>query len=410
MSNTHRKAAIAFILVTVILDVLSLGIVIPVLPNLLRQMLDDDQQQTSFYQGLFGTIWATMQFIVSPIMGALSDRYGRRPILLLSAFGLGLDYILMALAPNLTWLLVGRVLSGITAASFSTASAYIADTSSPENRSAAFGMFGAAFGLGFILGPALGGWLGSYNLQLPFWVSAALTLTNACYGFFILPESLPVEKRSKFQWSRANPVGSLRLLQSAPGLLPLAMTVFAYQLAHQVFQSVFVLYTGFRFHWTPDIVGFTLATVGILNFVVQGILIRPAIKVIGERRLVFLGLTGGIVGFASYAIASNEWQFFFCTIIFALMGFFNASIQGIMSRKISPSQQGQLSGANSAIAGIAGMIGPTLFTGVYMLTSHPDHPWMQGAPFALASTILSVGLVVAIVYVPKGHAVVAEAS
>ncbi len=397
-----KRAAIAFILVIVVLDVLSLGLVIPVLAKLIKKLVDDDEVLASWYIGLFGTIWALMQFFCSPIMGALSDRFGRRPVLLVSAFGLGLDYILLALAPNLGWLVVGRVITGITAASFSTAQAYLADITTPENRSAAYGMFGAAFGLGFVLGPVAGGLLSDIDLRLPFWVSAVLTLTNAMYGFFILPESLPREKRMPFRWSRANPLGSLKLLSSKTGLLPMAAILFLYQLSHQVFQSVFVIYTDERFQWSGLMVGSALATVGILNVIVQGGLIRPAIKRYGERILVFVGLVGGIVGFTSYSIAWTGQIFFACTLFFALMGFFNASLQGIMSKQLEMNEQGQLSGANSSLNGIAGMIGPYLFTTVFGWTIVPNtSTYYPGAPFALAAVILTVALILAIIVVPR---------
>jgi DHA1 family tetracycline resistance protein-like MFS transporter len=390
------KAGIPFILIAVLLDVLSLGVVIPVLAKLIKELLHDNAADAAAYVGWFGTVWAFMQFFSSPIMGALSDRFGRRPVLLISAFGLGIDYLLMAIAPNLAWLFVGRVLTGITAASFSTASAYIADVTPPENRSAAFGIFGAAFGLGFILGPALGGYLGNIDLRLPFWVSAALTLANATYGYFILPESLPPEKRSPFRWSRANPIGSLQLLRSQPGLLAMAAILFCYQLAHHVFSSVFVLYTDERFGWDAGMVGFALSTVGILNFIVQGLLIRPAVRTLGEKALVFVGLLGGIIGFVAYAIVDNGRAFYAATILFAFMGFFNASIQGLMSKRIEPSQQGQLSGANSSLNGISGMIGPALFATIFQFTIDANSRWYwPGAPFALAATILGIGLFLA---------------
>lgn len=398
----QRKAALAFILVTIILDVLSLGLIIPVGAKLIKQLVNGDESTAAWYVGLFGTTWAFMQFFSSPIMGALSDRFGRRPVLLISAFGLGLDYILLALAPNLAWLFVGRIITGITAASFSTAQAYMADVTEPENRSAAYGLFGAAFGLGFILGPALGGWLMDFDLRLPFWISAGLTLTNAFYGYFVLPESLPPDKRSKFTWAKANPLGSLKLLLSKSGLLPMALTLFLYQLSHQVFQNVFVLYTDARFHWSGAAVGGTLATVGILNFIVQGGLIRPFNKRFGERVLVFVGLMGGIAGFTFYGIVDNGSAFFASTLLFAFMGFFNASIQGVMSKQLGPGEQGQLSGANSSLNGISGMIGPYLFTTIFAMTIKPDSPnYWPGAPFFLAAAILSLALVLAAIYVPK---------
>jgi MFS transporter, DHA1 family, tetracycline resistance protein len=355
-----------------------------------------------WYVNLFGAIWAFMQFFSSPILGALSDRFGRRPILLLSAFGLAFDYILLAWAPNLAWLFLGRVITGITASSFSTAQAYLADVTKPEERSAAFGLFGAAFGLGFILGPALGGALSDIDLRLPFWVSAGLTLINAIYGFFVLPESLPIEKRSPFRWSRANPVGSLKLLLSKRSLLPMAMTLFLYQLAHQAFPSIFVLYTLDRFQWNGLMIGTALTTVGILNFVVQGGLIRPAVKRFGERILIFAGLTGGTIGFLAYATSWTGTMFFASTIIFCMMGFFNASIQGVMSNTLGPSDQGKLSGANSSLNGIAGMIGPFLFGGTYALTKTLKWPvHFSGAPFALAAAFLTLALVLAYIFVPK---------
>lgn len=389
-------------MVTIVLDVLSLGLIIPVGARLILELVDGNKTTAAFYIGLFGTTWALMQFFCSPIMGALSDRFGRRPILILSGLGLGLDYILLAWAPNLAWLFLGRIITGITASSFSTAQAYIADVTKPEDRSAAYGMFGAAFGMGFVLGPAMGGWLSDFNLRLPFLVSAVLTLSNTLYGFFILPESLPIEKRSPFRWARANPLGSLRLLRSTTGLLPMAMTLFLYQLAHQVFQNVFILYTLNRFGWSGAMQGGTLASVGILNFIVQGGLIRPAVKRFGERLLIFVGLSGGILGFLAYSVAWTDTLFFASTIIFALMGFFSASIQGVMSKKLEPGQQGQLSGANSSLNGISGMIGPFLFTQFYSWTNNPNVPnaW-PGAPFALAAAILGLALVLAFIYVPK---------
>jgi DHA1 family tetracycline resistance protein-like MFS transporter len=399
---TSGKAGIAFIMIAVLLDVLSLGVVIPVLAKLIKELVNDSTADAAEYVGLFGTVWAFMQFFSSPIMGALSDRFGRRPVLLISAFGLGIDYILMALAPNLAWLFLGRILTGVTAASFSTASAYIADVTPPENRSAAFGLFGAAFGLGFILGPALGGYLGDISLRLPFWVSAALTLANATYGYFILPESLPPDKRTPFRWSRANPLGSLILLRSQAGLFGMATILFLYQLAHHVFSSIFVLYTDERFGWTTSMVGAALSVVGILNFVVQGMLIRPAVRLVGEKVLVFVGLLGGVIGFSAYAIVDNGRAFFASTVIFATMGFFSASIQGLMSKRIDPKQQGQLSGANSSLNGIAGMIGPSLFATVFQWTINPGTPWYwPGAPFALAAAILGTAFLLAGLTIPK---------
>lgn len=402
LGQTATKAGLAFILITVLLDVLSLGLVIPITAKLIKELAGDDSSNAANYVGWFGAVWAFMQFFSSPLMGALSDRFGRRPVLLLSAFGLGIDYIILALAPNLLWLFIGRILTGITAASFSTASAYIADVTPPDKRSAAYGLYGAVFGIGFVLGPAMGGYLGDISLRLPFWVSAALTFANACYGFFVLPESLPKEIRKPFRWSRANPMGSLNLLRSSPGLLPMAISLFTYYLAHTVFSSVFVLYTDWRFKWTPGQVGQTLAIVGILNVIVQGALIRPMMRILGERTMVFIGLIGGMLGFTAYGLASSGKMFMASTIIFCTLGFFSAAIQGLMSKKIDPSTQGQLSGANSSLNGIAGMIGPILFTSVFKSTIEPKGGMnLQGAPFFLAALVLGLGLLCALIAIPR---------
>jgi MFS transporter, DHA1 family, tetracycline resistance protein len=393
-----RKATIAFILGSVMLDVLALGITIPVVAKLIEEFLNGDTKAALSYVGFFGTVWAFLQFFCSPIIGGLSDRFGRRPILLVSAFGATVDYVLLAVAPNLVWLFIGRVVSGVTAASFSTAQAYLADVTPAEKRSDAYGLFGAVFGLGFVLGPALGGALMQIDIRVPFWVAATLSWINFGYRVYVLPESLALEKRDLFHWTRANPLGSLRLLMSKSGLLAMALTVFLYQLSHQVFQNVFVLYTGERFEWTGLMVGAALTTVGLLNFLVQGALVRPAIKRFGERPLVFTGLSGGILGFLAYALSNSGGWFFASTVVFALMGFFNSSIQGLMSKKLGPSEQGQLSGANSSLMGIAGMIGPYLFTEAYRMTIHT--PW-QGAPFFLASAILVIAFALAAYSVPK---------
>ena len=285
-----RRAAVVFIFVTLVLDVLALGIIVPVLPHLVVEFLGGDTARAARVYGVFGTAWALMQFVCSPVLGSFSDRFGRRPIILLSIFGLGIDYIFMALAPSLGWLFVGRVISGITSASFATAAAYISDVTPPEQRARSFGMIGAAFGLGFVLGPALGGLLGQVSPRLPFWVSAALCLLNAGYGVFVLPESLPPDRRANFSWKRANPLGSLRLLQSHPELFGLASVTFLYYVAHEVLPSTFVLYTDYRYGWDSGTVGLTLALVGICTAIVSGGLVGPIVARIRERRAALTGL------------------------------------------------------------------------------------------------------------------------
>lgn len=396
MNPQPKNAAIYFIFVTVVLDVLSLGVVIPVLPKLIKEFLGGDTSQAVAYNGLFTFVWALMQFIFSPIIGGLSDQLGRRRVLLFSCFGLGLDYIFMALAPSLMWLLVGRIVSGITAASFATAAAYIADITPPEKRAASYGMIGAAFGVGFVLGPAVGGWLGEIDLRLPFWLAAGLTLLNAAYGYCILPESLAIANRRAFSWSRANPLGSLRLLRSHPDLLGLATVLFLYQLAHQVFSNVFVLYTDYRYQWSPETVGFTLMAVGISSIVVQGFLVRRAAGRLGERVMLFAGLAFGAVGYFIYGIAPTGTWFWGAIPVFALVAFFSPAIQGLMTRRVQVNEQGQLQGTNSSLMGIAGMVGPVLFAGVFVIGIWKDSPIeIPGAPFFLASTLHLIAILVA---------------
>src|SRR3981189_2206799 len=301
-----RGGAVIFIFVTILLDTLALGVIIPILPKLVVSFVDNDTASAAKIFGVFGTAWALMQFFFSPILGGLSDRFGRRPVVLLSNFGLALDYVLMALAPSLAWLFVGRVISGITSASISTSFAYIADITPPERRAAVFGKVGAAFGAGFILGPALGGLLGGMDPRLPFWVAAGLSFANTLYGLLILPESLPPDRRSPFRWKSANPLGALHLLRSDRGLAGLSVVNFLAQVAHVVLPSTFVLYATYRYGWDTTTVGLTLAMVGICSIAVQGAAIGPIVRRFGERRALLLGLGCGAVGFLIYGAAPTR--------------------------------------------------------------------------------------------------------
>lgn len=388
-SPPPRKAALAFIFVMVVLDVMAIGIIIPVLPKLVESMWGGNTAKAAEIYGIFGTAWGLMQFVFSPILGALSDRYGRRPVLLLSTLGLGLDYILMALAPNLVWLFVGRIISGITAANFSTANAYIADVTPPENRASAFGLMGAAFGIGFVLGPAVGGVMGDLDPRLPFWVAAALSLANAAYGYFVLPESLPKDRRMDFAWARANPVASLRLLARHRELLGLAGVAFLYHLAHVVLPAVAVLYTSYRYGWDGKTMGLTLAAVGVASGVVQAGLIQPIINRLGERVTLIVGLLCGTAGFAIYGLATTSAGFWAGIPVMALWGLGGAASMSIMSRRVSGSEQGQLQGANSSLMALAGLFGPLLFSYVFAHSIAADTAWhLPGAPFLLAAAML----------------------
>jgi MFS transporter, DHA1 family, tetracycline resistance protein len=390
------RAALSFIFVTVVLDVMAIGIIIPVLPRLVESMVGGDTARAAELFGIFGTAWGLMQFVSSPVLGALSDRWGRRPVLLLSTLGLGLDYMLMAVAPNLVWLFIGRLISGITAATFSTANAYIADVTPPDKRAGAFGLVGAAFGLGFVLGPAIGGITGELSPRLPFWIAAGLTLANFAYGLLVLPESLPHERRMAFSWTRANPVGSLRLLSEHRELLGLAGVAFLFHLAHYVLPAVAVLYTSYRYGWSSQTMGLTLAAVGVASGIVQAGLIRPAIRLMGERATLIVGLLCGVAGFTIYAFAATGWMFWAGIPVLALWGMGSAAAMGLMSRLVSGSEQGQLQGANSSLIALAGLFGPGLFAQTFAWSIAPAAAWhLPGAPFLLAAALLAAGTALA---------------
>jgi DHA1 family tetracycline resistance protein-like MFS transporter len=384
-----RRAAFIFIFITVVLDMLSLGMIIPVLPKLVENFLGGDTARAAEVFGVFGTAWALMQFLVSPLLGAMSDSYGRRPLVLISNFGLGLDYVLMALAPNLWWLFVGRVISGISSATVPTAFAYVTDVTPPEQRAAKFGLIGAAFGLGFVLGPALGGMLGSLDPRLPFWVAAVLSLLNGCYGLFVLPESLPRERRTAFEWRRANPVGSLKLLRSHPELSGLASSLFLIDLAHVVLPSVWVLYAGYRYGWDEKAIGLSLAVVGICSVIVQAGLVGPTVKAFGERRAMMFGLAGGVAGFLMFGLAESSLSYLLGIPLLALWGIATPAMNGLMTRHVGASEQGQLQGANNSIQGIANLVGPFIFTLTFSWAIGSGKDWhFPGAPFVLSAIFL----------------------
>jgi DHA1 family tetracycline resistance protein-like MFS transporter len=383
------RAAFAFIFVTVALDMLALGIMVPVLPKLIIQLEGGDMALAASMTGIFGFTWNAMQFLFSPLVGAASDRFGRRPIVLLSNFGLGLDYVLMALAPNLAWLFAGRVISGITAASFSSATAYVADVSPPEKRAAHLGMIGAAFGLGFIVGPAVGGLLGQIDLRLPFWVAASLSLANAAYGFFVLPESLPRERRAKIVWAKASPLGSMALLRSRQALLGLAAVTFLDYVAHESLPSCFVIYTDYRYGWNERNVGLVLAAVGLSTTIVQAALIGPAVKKLGERGALIAGMALGAVAFTFYGAASDGAVFLLGIPFGALWGIAAPALQALMTRQVDPMQQGRLQGAISSLRGIGGLIGPLMFTQAFAAAIRKDALLpIPGAPYFLAAILL----------------------
>jgi DHA1 family tetracycline resistance protein-like MFS transporter len=404
-TNHARGAAVAFIFATILLDMLALGLIMPILPKLVESFVDNDTASAARIFGLFGTAWALMQFFFSPILGALSDRFGRRPVVLLSNFGLGLDYVLMALAPSLIWLFIGRVISGITSASISTAFAYVADVTPPERRAAVFGKIGAAFGAGFILGPAIGGLLGGMDPRLPFWVAAVLSFVNTLYGLLILPESLPRHRRSPFRWQRANPLGSLNLLRADRTLAGLSVVNFIAQLAHVVLPSTFVLYATYRYGWDSKTVGLTLAMVGICAMVVQGAGIGPIVKRVGERNALLLGLGCGAVGFLIFGTASSGHLFWLGIPVMALWGVAGAASQALTTRLVAPNQQGQLQGATASVQSVSQLVGPFIFTLTFAHFIGAQAPAnLPGAPFLLASALLVLALMLAARTTARGEA------
>ena len=398
-----RVAALNFIFVTVLLDMLALGIIVPVLPRLVVDFLHGDAARAAEVIGLFATVWALMQLLFSPLLGLLSDRFGRRPVILLSNLGLGLDYVVMALAPTVRWLFVGRVLSGITSASITAATAYISDVTPVEKRARAFGLIGAAFGVGFVLGPAVGGWLGAKNPRLPFWFAAAFSLLNALYGLLVLPESLPRERRQpRLRWQDANPVGALALLRSHPELLGLATVNFLGYVAHEVYATVFVLYATYRYGWGGGSIGSALALVGVSSMLVSAAIVGPVVARRGECGTLFAGLLLGALGFAIFGAARQDWLFLVAIPINCLWGLAGPPSQSMMTQRVSPSEQGELQGALGSVRSIAMLVGPGIFAVTFAAFISPERAVkVPGAPWYLAGALLILAAVVARVVLPR---------
>jgi len=385
-----------FIFVTLFIDILGLGIIVPILPELIKQFTGGDDSQAGLYYGVIISIYATMQFLCAPILGALSDRYGRRPVILLSLFGLGIDYLIQGWAPTIGWLFLGRIIAGIMGASITTANAYIADVSTAQTRARNYGFVGAAFGLGFTFGPALGGLLGSINLRLPFFVSAALALVNWLYGYFVLPESLALEHRSSVSWRKMNPISSIRRLQTYPLVAGLAVVFVITSLAQRGLENVWVLHAGYRYGWNAQTNGLTLGLVGMTAVLVQGFLIKPLIIRIGERQTIFLGLTVSMLAFLCYGLADAGWMIPIIIFFGSLAGVALPAIQGLVAGTVGRSEQGRIQGALTSLISLSAIIAPLIFTaGLFsFFTSDAAPVILPGAPFFLGSLLFLVSLVV----------------
>lgn len=392
-----RRAALAFIFVTVLIDFLAFGLILPGLPHLVERLAGGSTAAAAYWIAVFGTAFAAIQFVCSPLLGALSDRFGRRPVILLSCLGLAVDFAFMALADSLPWLFVGRVVSGVFSASLTTANAYIADVTAPQDRARSYGIVGAAFGVGLVLGPVLGGQLSHVDARLPFWFAAGLTMLNFCYGCFVLPESLPPERRSpRLDWSHANPVGSLMLLRRHPQVFALAAVIFLVNLAQYVYPSVFVLFADYRFQWKEDTVGWVLGLVGVLSVIVNALLVGPGVKRFGERLALLFGLGCGVLGFAICGAADAAWVFMLALPFCTLLAFAGPAAQALVTRQVDAAEQGRIQGALTSLVSVAGIVGPAAFAGSFGYFIGADAPArVPGAPFFIAALFLCVSVLVA---------------
>jgi MFS transporter, DHA1 family, tetracycline resistance protein len=397
VSLRNRRASVLFVLITLFIDVLGMGLVIPILPKLVQSLMTGAVAEASVVYGLLLSIYAMMQFLCAPLLGALSDRFGRRPVILLALAGLGCDYVLLSLAPSVGWLVVGRLVAGIFGATFSPVGAYIADVSAPEKRAANFGLMGVAFGLGFIAGPALGGVLGQADLRLPFIVCAVLTFCNFLFGLLVMPESLRPENRRAIDWTQTNPLGALRAVWRYRAVATIIPIFVAAQLAQQGLQSVWVPYTTYRYDWSVSDVGLSLAIVGLLFAISQGGLVRPIVGRFGEQRTLMGSLTIAVLGMLLFGLASQGWMMYAVTALYCLgLGLLNPSAQGLMSQSVPANEQGLLQGAMTSVMTGTAIVGPPMANGLFALFISPQAPLtMPGAPFFLGSLLCLVALVLA---------------
>lgn len=389
----RRRASIVFILITIFLDVLGIGLILPVLPQLIDELSAGGLSEASRVYGLFVAAYAAMQFLFAPVLGALSDRFGRRPVLLVSLFGAGIDYLVMGLAPGLAWLFAARLVAGLTAANITVANAYVADVTAPADRAQRYGLIGAAFGLGFIVAPAIGGLLGSYGLRLPFFAAAVVVLLNWLYGYFVLPESLHEDRRRPFRLRQANPLGSVRRLGAHPGVAGLAVVSVVATMAYLILQSVWVLYTGLRFGWGPLENGLALTVLGVLTALVQGVAMRPLLARLGERRAIVVGLSASVVSFTAYALVPAGWMMLPVMAMGSLGGIAGPALQGLVSRSVSDAEQGSVQGALASLGSLAAIVSPIVATWLFAYFTGPHAPIdLPGAPFLFGAALLTMAI------------------
>ena len=396
MKKNKNQAALGFIFITMLIDVIGWGIIIPVIPGLIEELIQGDISEAAKVGGWITFAYAITQFVFAPLIGSLSDQYGRRPIILISLLGFTLDYILLALAPSIAWLFIGRIIAGITGASITTASAYIADISTIENRAKNFGMIGAAFGLGFIIGPVIGGLLGQYGARVPFYAAAALCFLNFLYGYFILPESLPKEKRSVLNLKKANPIGSFLHLKKYPKLIGLASSMFLLYVASHAIQSNWSFFTMYKFNWDEKMVGISLGVIGLFVALVQGVLIRWVNPWLGNEKSIYAGFFLYSLGMLLFTFANQSWMMFIFLIPYCLGGIAGPALQAVISIQVPETEQGKIQGTLTSLMSASAIVGPPLMTGIFYYFTKEQTPFeFAGAPFLLASILMTISALMA---------------
>jgi MFS transporter, DHA1 family, tetracycline resistance protein len=396
MKQKEKSAAIGFIFITMLIDITGWGIIIPVIPKLIAELIQGDISEAAKYGGWLGFAFAFTQFLFAPLVGNLSDKYGRRPIILISLFAFALDYLLLAFSPTITWLFVGRIIAGLSGASITTASAYIADISTPENRAKNFGMIGAAFGLGFIIGPVLGGLLGQYGSRVPFYAAAILCLCNFMYGYFILPESLSKENRRAFDWKRANPIGAIKHLKKYPQLIGIVVAIFLLYVGSHAVHSNWSFYTMYQFKWDERMVGISLGVVGLLVGIVQGGLIRWTSPRLGNEKSIYVGLALYTIGMLLFAFATESWMLFVFLIPYCLGGIAGPALQAVVSGNVPANEQGEIQGTLASLMSASAIIGPPMMTNTFYFFTHKEAPFeFAGAPFILGGFLMLLSTIIA---------------